>query len=98
MPAVGLWPVWTVETTLAASVPLILATRRIPLKSSRSTINFCQVFREAWFNAVTPANVCGGFKKPGVYPFNPKAVPLSNTHSEEDHVTDNAGDEDHSNY
>jgi len=35
-----------------------------------SKLNFCSVFRNAWLSAVTPANVCGGFKKAGVFPFN----------------------------
>ena len=47
-----------------------------------SKYNFCQVFKDAWLNAVVPTNVCAGFKKAGVYPFNPKAVPVCNKQSE----------------
>ena len=42
-----------------------------------SKLNFCSVFRNAWLNAVTPANICGGFKKAGVFPFNRDAVLVS---------------------
>ena len=41
-----------------------------------SKLNFCAIFREAWLKAATPANISGGFRKAGVYPFDPKAVPL----------------------
>ena len=41
-----------------------------------SKLNFCSVFRNAWLSAVTPANVCGGFKKAGVFPFNRDALSL----------------------
>ena len=37
-------------------------------------LNFNLVFRQAWLNAVSPANICGGFKKAGVYPYNRNAV------------------------
>lgn len=33
-----------------------------------------QVFREAWLKAISPSNVCGGFRKSGVFPFNRDAV------------------------
>ena len=52
-----------------------------------SKYNFCQVFKDAWLNAVVPANVCAGFKKAGVYPFNPKAVPVCHEQSK-DHDKD----------
>ena len=41
-----------------------------------SKLNFNSVFRSAWLNAVTPANICGGFRKAGVYPYNPDAVEI----------------------
>ena len=41
-----------------------------------SKLNFCSVFREAWLKAITPENIIGGFRKSGVYPFNPDAVSL----------------------
>ena len=37
-------------------------------------LNFNLVFRQAWLNAVSPANIYGGFKKAGVYPYNRSAV------------------------
>ena len=43
-----------------------------------SKLNFNSVFQNAWFAAITPANICSGFKKAGVHPFNPKAVALHN--------------------
>ena len=33
----------------------------------------------AWFSAVTPSNICSGFKKAGVYLFNTEAVVLHST-------------------
>ena len=35
------------------------------------------MFKKAWLDAIVPANVCSGFKKAGVYPFDSKAVPVS---------------------
>ena len=37
-------------------------------------LNFNCVFRVAWLKAVSPSNVCGGFRKSGVFPFNRDAV------------------------
>ena len=60
-----------------------------------SKYNFCQVFRDAWLNSVIPANVCAGLKKAGVYPFNPKAIPVCNE-LPKDHDNDtNNGDGSH---
>ena len=28
-----------------------------------SKLNFCSIFREAWLKAVTPDNICAGFRK-----------------------------------
>lgn len=39
-----------------------------------SKLNFCSVFRQAWLNAVTPSNICGGFRKAGVFPLDPDAI------------------------
>ena len=39
-----------------------------------SKLNFYLVFQQAWLNAVSPANICGGFKKAGVFPYNRNAV------------------------
>ena len=39
-------------------------------------LNFCSVLQNAWLNAVTPAVICGGFKKAGVFPFDCNTVPL----------------------
>jgi len=33
--------------------------------------NFTQLFSQAWLQAVTPMNVMAGFRRAGVYPFNP---------------------------
>ena len=41
-----------------------------------SKLNFCRIFKPAWLKSVTPENIIGGFKKAGVFPFNPSAVPL----------------------
>ena len=50
-------------------------------KSTTQVISkyFCQVFKDAWLNAVVPTNVCAGFEKAGVYPFNPNAVSATNS-------------------
>ena len=48
-----------------------------------SKINFNSVFRNAWLNAVTPANICSGFRKAGVYPFNPDAVEVPESSSDD---------------
>ena len=39
--------------------------------------NFSSLFSEAWYAAVTPINIMVGFRKAGVYPFDPEAVTLS---------------------
>lgn len=36
--------------------------------------NFCRLFSEAWLRTTTPQNVCSGFRKCGVVPFNPDAL------------------------
>ena len=41
--------------------------------------NFNSLFADAWLRAVTPANVMGGFKTCGVYPFNPAAIMVPET-------------------
>ena len=38
--------------------------------------NFSRLFSQAWCNAVIPANVMSGFRKAGVYPFNPNAITI----------------------
>jgi uncharacterized membrane protein YgcG len=48
-----------------------------------SKINFNSVFRNAWLNAVTPVNICSGFRKAGVYPFNPDAVEIPESSSDD---------------
>lgn len=42
-------------------------------------LNFCSIFRSAWLNSITPSNICGGFRKAGVFPFNRDAVPVMST-------------------
>ena len=53
-----------------------------------SKLNFCAVFREAWLKAITPENIIGGFKKSGIYPFNPGAVSVVH-HQNSGGVTEN---------
>lgn len=36
--------------------------------------NFVQLFSEAWMKATTPENICSGFRKTGIMPFNPNAL------------------------
>ena len=40
-------------------------------------LNFNRVFRVAWLQAVSPSNLCGGFRKAGVFPFNRDAVTVT---------------------
>jgi len=47
-----------------------------------SKLNFNVVFRNAWMNAVTPANVMSGFRKTGVYPFNRHAISCAASNSQ----------------
>ena len=39
-----------------------------------SKFNFMELFGKAWLKAVTPENICAGFRKAGVVPFNPNAI------------------------
>ena len=39
-----------------------------------SKMNFNQLFHSAWLKAVTPQNISAGFRKAGIWPFNPAAV------------------------
>ena len=41
--------------------------------------NFSSLFSQAWYGAVTPINVMAGFRKAGVFPFDPEAVTISTT-------------------
>ena len=36
--------------------------------------HFSRLFAEAWYKSVTPLNVMAGFRRAGVFPFNPKAI------------------------
>ena len=47
-----------------------------------SKLNFCSVFKNSWLTVVTPANICGGFKKTRVFPFNRAAVSLPDSNCE----------------
>ena len=40
--------------------------------------NFNGLFKEAWLKAISPENVIGGFRKAGIYPFDPKRVSALN--------------------
>ena len=57
-----------------------------------SKINFNSVFRNAWLNAVTPANIYSGFRKVGVYPFNPDVVEVPERNSSQSGSNGNNGD------
>ena len=39
--------------------------------------NFSHLFSQAWCKSVTPGNVMAGFRRAGVYPFNPNAITLT---------------------
>ena len=39
-----------------------------------SKFNFNSLFARAWMKCIQPENIINGFKKCGVYPFNPKAI------------------------
>ena len=78
VPAFGLHFVWTSQAALATGMSCFYQSN--PGKVI-SKLNFNSVFRNAWFAAITPANICRGFKKAGVHPFNPKAVALQNNYS-----------------
>ena len=39
-----------------------------------SKLNFCSVFRFAWLAAITPSNICSGFERTGIFPFNPSTI------------------------
>ncbi len=39
-------------------------------------LNFNLVFKPAWESAATPANLVNGFKKCGIYPFDPSAISI----------------------
>ena len=41
-----------------------------------SKLNFCRILKPAWLKTFTPENIINGFKKAGVYPYNPSAIPL----------------------
>jgi len=35
---------------------------------------FLGLFKEAWMETIRPSNICAGFKKCGIFPFDPKAI------------------------
>ena len=37
---------------------------------------FCSLFLQAWYQAIRPETIISGFKKSGIYPFNPSAITL----------------------
>ena len=61
-----------------------------------SKLNFCRIFKPAWLKNVTPENIINGFKKAGVYPYNPSAIPLpkARTGDEDKGGGDSTSDED----
>lgn len=61
-----------------------------------SKLNFCRIFKPAWLKTVTPENIINGFKKAGVYPYNPSAIPLpkARTGDGDKGDGDSTGDED----
>ena len=40
---------------------------------------FSGLFKEAWMKTMRPSNVCDGFKKCGIYPFDLKAIECTTT-------------------
>ena len=57
-----------------------------------SKINFNGIFRKAWLNAITPANVAAGFRKASVYPFNQNAISCPEiSDSQEDEISEIEG-------
>ena len=38
--------------------------------------NFSEIFSKAWMKAVTPETICSGFRRAGVYPYNPNAIKI----------------------
>ena len=38
--------------------------------------NFNKLFSEAWLKSLIPANIIAGFRKCGVYPYNPAAISI----------------------
>ena len=56
-------------------------------------LNFNHVFQVVWLKAISPSNVCGGFQKSGVLPFNRDAVAVvsGDKKSEEDSVSNGDG-------
>ena len=39
--------------------------------------NFSSLFSKAWYQAITPLNIMAGYRKAGVYPYNPKALAIT---------------------
>ena len=37
--------------------------------------NFCGLFKKAWDQALTAANIISGFEACGIFPYNPSAIP-----------------------
>ena len=42
-----------------------------------SKLNFSQLFSQAWSKTITAGNICSGFQKAGIVPFNPDALNLT---------------------
>ena len=64
--------------------------------------NFSLLLHQAWFKAMTPSTICSGFRRCGVYPFNPNAIDCrladSRAHEGEAQASeeeDGGGNEDH---
>ena len=41
-----------------------------------SKLNFSQLFSQAWMKTITAENICSGFRRAGIVPFNPGALNL----------------------
>ena len=55
---------------------------------------FSPLLNEAWMATMTPANICSGFRKCGIYPFNPDAIDCTiSTENPAGNVQGGAGDE-----
>ena len=58
--------------------------------------NFCRLFSQAWCQAVTPKNIMAGFRRAGVYPYNPKAIAISESTGSDLPSTSISADSSHS--
>ena len=80
VPAVGLQFIWTSQATLATGLSCFLSKQ--PWKSHQQA-EFQLGVQECLVLCSHSFQLCGGFKKTGVYPFNSEAVILHSTSSDQ---------------